>query len=351
MPNTEDFFRGLVKIDNGWYLAPIDDPDGKRVARLHSYGLLDTPPEAAFDRISALAAALFATPIALINLADTHRQWFKSCYGLEDVRETPLDHAFCTHALHSDQSVMVVEDASQDARFYNNPLVTGWPNIRFYAGASMISHDGHKIGSLCVIDRVPRADLGDEQKEHLASLAGITMDQIELSLANRKSGRQIERLRSYALRSCDRPRYSHSEQTRANAGTTSLLVAGCDDAFFTLLQECGYVCKHCDEPADMPDIMAERGAHFDAIILGQGSGAMEDACQAARTVRTLQSRRYRKLPIIGLNTRIDRESFERCMQAGMQDVLKTPVAVESLYNCLREYLGAGMPDIMADTRA
>jgi GAF domain-containing protein len=250
---------------------------------------------------------------------------------------------------------MVVEDASQDERFYNNPVVTDWPHIRFYAGAAIVTGDGYKIGSLCVIDRVPRADISDAQKDHLASLADIAMDQIELSLANRKAGRQIERLQKHAdphTRGHNTQTQSVSDQaqTSTRAGAPNLLLAGVDDSAVALLQTCGCIYERCDDPAGMVDIMAERGEDFDAVLLGchdQGVSVGKSACKLVRHLRTMKNRCFRKLPVIGLTARMDSQSFELCMQAGMNDVLQTPLKSESLRNCLREYLGADMPDMIA----
>ena len=336
-----DQLEDLIKIDNGWYAAPVHDPNGKRLERLHSYGLLDTPPEAAFDRISALAAALFATPIALVNMIDRHRQWFKSCYGMGDMSETPLDHAFCTHALCSNEHVMVVTDASRDTRFYNNPLVTEWPHIRFYAGAPMINRDGYKIGTLCIIDRMPREDLGEEQKHHLASLADIAMDQVELSLANRKAGKTLQRLQANAPHKQERAQKGQPPQKNASNGTgrNHLLVAGCDRQILENLETCGYAYEHCNTPDAALAIVAEQDAQFDGIVLGKGIDD-SDMRTVSRKLRTMQSRRYRNIPIIGVSPSLDREAMELHMQAGMNDVLQAPVRLESLKNSLREYLAS-----------
>ena len=116
--------------------------------------VLDTPPEPLFDSLTELAAQTFNAPIALISLIDSERQWFKACIGV-DVDQTPLNTSFCQHALVSDD-VFVVHDATADPRFCSNPLVTGPPDIRFYAGAPLITAEGHRLGTLCIIDTVVR---------------------------------------------------------------------------------------------------------------------------------------------------------------------------------------------------
>jgi len=154
-----------------------------RLAALREYGVLDTPPEPAFDRITELAAELFDAPIALVSLVDAERQWFKSTVGLETA-ETPREHAFCDHTIRTDE-VMVVPDAQADGRFRDNPLVVGEPGIRFYAGAPLTTPGGHRLGSLCIIDRRPRV-LDDVGRRRLAFLANIVVGEMNLRLANQQ---------------------------------------------------------------------------------------------------------------------------------------------------------------------
>ena len=131
---------------------PLDE--ARRLAALHATRLLNSAPEESFDRITRTAARLLDVPIALISLVDKDRQWFKSRVGLEAC-ETARDISFCGHAVLGDEP-LVVPDAAQDARFHDNPLVTGSPNLRFYAGVQLYSVERQKIGTLCVIDRKPR---------------------------------------------------------------------------------------------------------------------------------------------------------------------------------------------------
>jgi methyl-accepting chemotaxis protein len=158
----------------------------RRLATLRRYGLLDTPPDERLDRLTSAAAAQFGTPIALISLVDRKRQWFKSRYGLE-VSETPRDIAFCDHTIRQD-SVFVVLDATADDRFSNNPLVTGGLKIRFYAGAPLIAMDGSRLGSLCVIDTKPRESFSAAQREALARLAQIVVNETEIGLRSAGGG-------------------------------------------------------------------------------------------------------------------------------------------------------------------
>lgn len=136
-------------------IAPaIPANEAQRLAALYELLLLDTPPEQRFDTIVEFAASEFDVPICLITLVDRERQWFKARVGL-DACSTPRDISFCGHAILQ-PAVMVVTDALADPRFADNPLVTGTPNIRFYAGAPLALESGHVVGTLCVIDTKPR---------------------------------------------------------------------------------------------------------------------------------------------------------------------------------------------------
>ena len=151
---------------------PIPENEAERLNTLRGYGILDTHPEDCFDDLTRLAATICDTPISLISLVDEDRQWFKSNIGME-VCQTPREDAFCAHAITS-QELFVVPDASHDPRFAANPLVLGEPHIRFYAGAPLAAPNGHNLGALCVIDRVPR-QLNCEQLESLRILSRQVM--------------------------------------------------------------------------------------------------------------------------------------------------------------------------------
>ena len=174
---------------------PIPQNERERLAALNALDLLDTPSEERFDRLTRLAKQLFGVPIALVSLIDMDRQWFKSKQGL-DACETGRDISFCGHAVLSD-AIFEITDASQDQRFADNPLVTGPPNIRFYAGAPLSSTDGYQIGTLCIIDEKPRQLTLDERAalRDLADLVEIECRNVitRMEQKNKHSNAQIQR--------------------------------------------------------------------------------------------------------------------------------------------------------------
>lgn len=156
---------------------PVPANEKKRLKILWQYEVLDTVPEEIFDDLTELAARICDAPIALISLVDENRQWFKAKVGVS-VKETSRDISFCAHALMQ-QGLFIVPDATKDERFARNPLVTSEPRIRFYAGAPLITPDGHALGTLCVIDKVSR-ELRPEQQQALTVLSRLVMTQLEL---------------------------------------------------------------------------------------------------------------------------------------------------------------------------
>lgn len=151
--------------------------EAARLAALRSYRILDTEAEQSFDDLTLLASQICGAPIAAISLIDDHRQWFKSRVGL-DMTEAPRDVAFCVHTI-AQGSMLVVPDALADERFRDNPMVTGEPHVRFYAGAPLVTPDGYALGTLCVVDRVPRT-LSHHERQALDALRRQVEAQLEL---------------------------------------------------------------------------------------------------------------------------------------------------------------------------
>lgn len=205
-PATTKFFERVAPAARrGPYDAAVTAPEhppdeSERVAELRDLGILDTPPEERFDRYTRLASRLFGVPTALVSLVDSNRQWFKSRVGL-DAPQTPRDVSFCGHAILNDDP-LVINDAKEDPRFAQNPLVTGDPNIRFYVGAPLKGPSGHTLGTLCLIDSKPRTfdaadlrdltDLASLVEGEFAALEAVSTDSLT-GLTNRAGFRVLAR--------------------------------------------------------------------------------------------------------------------------------------------------------------
>jgi len=183
--------------------SPKPRNEKQRLKVLWQYDVLDTVPEEIFDDLTDLAAHICETPIALISLIDEDRQWFKSKIGVT-ISETSRDISFCAHAILNND-LLIITDATQDERFKKNPFVTSDPKIRFYAGAPLITPDGHALGTLCVMDNVPRT-LRSEQQQALRVLARHVVTQLEL----RRHARELAAAREHTHK-------TQSELSRANA--------------------------------------------------------------------------------------------------------------------------------------
>lgn len=158
---------------------PANEPE--RLRSLEALELLYTPAEERFDRITRIASSIFGTPIAIVTLVADKVQWFKSAQGL-DAPETPREISFCGHAILGDET-FVIEDASRDERFADNPLVLGDPRIRFYAGQPLYARDGNAVGTLCVIDRAPR-EFSPKDCETLRDLAALVETELDRAQLN-----------------------------------------------------------------------------------------------------------------------------------------------------------------------
>ena len=170
------------------------DLEVERLVALRNYEILDTPPDGAFDRITALAARHFDVPVALVSMVDEDRIWFKSRHGLE-ADQIPRSPGLCASVIFSDNAY-VVKNAIEDPRTLTNPLVAGELGLRFYAAAPLVTHDGFRLGTMNIIDFKPR-EFDQEGEETLREFAGLVMDQIELRLSARKT---IATLRNIFMR-------------------------------------------------------------------------------------------------------------------------------------------------------
>ena len=208
--------------------------ESERLAALRSYRVLDTPPEPEFDDLVQLAARACQTPVALISLIDERRQWFKAQVGL-GVRETPLDRSICLSAMLL-PGLTIVPDLTEDPRFVGNPLVTGEPHLRFYAGAVLRTPDGVPLGALCVLDHMPR-DLTQEQASTLTMLARQVMSQLELRRAIAERDDVLEANRTFEQRQSLLVRELHHRVKNTLATVQALVGAtrrstGSFDAFY-----------------------------------------------------------------------------------------------------------------------
>jgi GAF domain-containing protein len=169
---------------------PYPSDENERLAELYDLGVLDTGEDKVFNDLASLAAYVCKAPIALISLIDRDRQWFKAKIGI-DADETPRELSFCAHAILQD-GTMEVHDSLEDERFRDNPFVTSDPHVRFYAGAPLTTPKGYKLGTLCVVDRVPR-DLSEGQLAALRALSGQVTSQLELRRELRVLKQKLER--------------------------------------------------------------------------------------------------------------------------------------------------------------
>lgn len=167
--------------------------EAKRMEALKRFDILDTPADGSFDRITRLAATIFKVPIAIISLVDTDRIWFKSHYGLS-VNQINRDPGLCASAILSNE-LYVIGDACKDPRALSNPLVAGEFGLRFYAAVPLQTDDNYNLGTLCVIDKIPRS-LTEDEKLILKQLAQIVMDEMELRLVLRNTVTNVKKLSS-----------------------------------------------------------------------------------------------------------------------------------------------------------
>jgi GAF domain-containing protein len=181
--------------------VPVPLQEAERLEALRRFRILDTDPDAAFDDLAAIASEISGRPVALVTLVDEERQWFKARRGLDalgfgEVTETPRSVAFCAHTIMGDD-ILEVGDATRDERFATNPFVTGPASVRFYAGAPMVTADGMRLGSVCVLDTVP-GELDEGQRAALDGLSRLAVNQLERHRAAIELREALERIRTMA---------------------------------------------------------------------------------------------------------------------------------------------------------
>lgn len=273
--------------------APVPFNELQRLASLKRYRVLDTDPEQAYDDLTTLASAVCKAPIALISLIDSDRQWFKARVGM-DTTETPRELAFCAHAILQPDYVLEVGDAQLDPRFAGNPLVTGDPGIRFYAGAPLVSSDGMPIGTVCVIDRMPRT-LSEEERKALQSLSRQVVAQLELRQA--MAGLELESMTDpltslWNRRSLDRKLHAAWDVHMLDKTPLSLLMIDLDH-FKSINDSFGHPAG--DQVLAQAAAIIRDNAGADAIAARFGGEefcvvlADTDAAQAQRIAETIRA--------------------------------------------------------------
>ncbi len=269
--------------------APLPPNEPERLAALRAYGVMDTPRERAFDDITKLAAYICDVPVALITFLDEDRQWFKSKVGLE-FTQTERRTSFCTHAILTPGDLMVVPDASLDPRFVDNPTVIGEPYVRFYAGAPLVTLGGEALGTLCVLDKVPRV-LDDAMLDGLRTLGRQVVAQLELR-------RALDRLARHAEEQDRRQRELEAYQNRledinlvlARQSATDALT-GLENrrAFDRVLNEESSRTERSHSPLSLVIIDVDNFKHFNDEF---GHLAGDEALQQVALILQAQARTY-----------------------------------------------------------
>lgn len=269
--------------------APQPANESKRLSTLRLYDVLDTPRERAFDDITKLAAYICDVPIVLVSLVDDDRQWFKSKVGLE-FTQTPRNISFCAHAILHPGELLTVPDASQDERFKGNPIVTGDPNIRFYTGAPLVTMEGEALGTLCVLDRVPR-ELSPAQRDALQALARQVVAQLELrrAMATLERQRQEQDRRQRELEAYQGRLEDINQVLARQSATDSLTGLENRRAFDRVLNEESSRTERSHSPLSLAIIDVD---HFKLYNDEFGHLAGDEALQQVALVLQAQARTY-----------------------------------------------------------
>ena len=284
------------------------DSEPARLRALTALKVLDTDPEEAYDAIVARASRICETPIALISLVDDTRQWFKARAGLA-ARETPREYAFCAHAIQDPERTIVVEDATSDSRFIGNPLVTGEPNIRFYAGVPLKDANGQGLGTLCVIDTQPRL----------------------LSVAQLTALEDLARQASQLLQS--RTRASLRVLVAEDTPTSALVVR-------LMLVDLGHTVRVVDDGQQAVQALSEES--FDLVLMDIQMPVM-DGLTATQAIRQ-NGPPWDALPIVGCSAFASELDRQNAIDAGMTDYLSKPVRRQDFQQLIARLSAANPPD-------
>ena len=270
------------------HASPTSSAELSRLGKLAEYQILDTPAEPEFDEIVEIAATLIGTPISLVSLIDRDRQWFKARYGL-GAPQTPRDQAFCAHAIKSD-NLYIVNNATLDPLFAANPLVTGDPNIRFYAGAPLITPDKFRLGTLCVIDTEPRDGLSVESQRILTLLAKMVVSLLE---SRRKTIRANHQARMMTLLA---ERTVAISQAKDMAQLATLLT---EAARTLVVADAAYLHLGADasNPVRITTATREGTTREGPTHAGPAGVPWQERSAALRTRRTLTPATLKELPV------------------------------------------------------
>ncbi|WP_282797410.1 GAF domain-containing SpoIIE family protein phosphatase, partial [Streptomyces sp. CC224B] len=303
---------------SGWLPELVPDPDveAARLTAVRRYDILDTPPDGAFDRVAALAARLFDVPVATVTIVDSDRIWFKAAHGLEGVKEIGRDPGLCGSAILRDDA-LVIPDTLRDPLAADNPLVAGEMGVRFYAAAPIITPDGHRLGTVNVLDTKPRS-ISEDDIATLSDLAAIVLDEMELRLS------AMNALREEQERRAAESRHAETERARAEAERAARQQAEQDKAaiaaFASTLQRtllppalpvvpglelaCHYrTASAHDVGGDFYDVFPvdeNRWAFFLGDVCGKGPEAATVTALARHTLRA--AAQFNPDPVTVLNT-------------------------------------------------